>query len=140
MRAVLFTIFIIVFLSVAGCANNTTTPYVPPDTPTQEEIDDLVGDWFGYSDTYTGLTDQLDLVFYETAGNLMVTFYLNNTYIDDLHVEYDGDNVRFTSFSILGQYGEFVGIIDHSTFNIRGEFFYQDGFTITDGTFEVNKL
>ena len=140
MRAFFLTGIMLVLLSVSGCANNPAAPYVPPDPPTQEELDHLLGDWFGYSDSYSGLTDQLDLVFYEYSENLMVTFYLNNTYIDDLHVEYDGDHVMFSSFSIMGQYGEFDGIMDHESLTIMGEYYFQDGFSITDGTFEVNKL
>lgn len=140
MRKVIpYGLFLLVLI-IAGCATSETTPYVPTDQPTQQEIDNLIGNWTGLSETDTGLLDKVDLSFYEYNENILVSIYLNNTYIYDGHVFYDGDHVRFSLYNIAGDYGEFDGVIDHGTFVYSGIFYYQSGISITEGTFYIDKI
>jgi hypothetical protein len=125
--------------SYAGCANLGSGPDIPPDPPTQEELADLVGNWSGLTETTSDLWDKIDLEFYEFNDNLLVTFYLNDTYVDDIHVQYDGDELGFSSNNVMGEYGEFNGIINHDELIITGDFFYQSGISTTEGTFVVYK-
>ena len=131
---------LLLFLGLAGCAGGATTPYIPPDPPTQQELDDLIGRWSGLTESETGLFDQLDLRFYMDSSNVMATVYLNNTYVDDVHVQYDGDRVIFASYSLMGDYGEFDGLIDHVRFTYIGSFYVQVGLSTTEGTFILNKV
>ena len=129
--------FILVF--AAGCANTTTAPYVPPDPPTPEELADLLGDWEGLSETTTGLLDLINLTFYESNDNIIVTVYLNDTYVDDVYVDYNGDRVYFSSYSLIGDFGEFDGVIDHEELVYTGVFYIQTGLSSREGTFVIYK-
>ncbi len=138
-KIIVYGLFLLV-LVLAGCASTGTTPYIPTDLPTQEELDNLLGNWSGLSETTTGLLDKVDLSFYEYNENVLVSIYLNDTYIYDAHVNYDGDHIKFSLYNISGDYGEFDGIIDHDYFIFTGMFFYQSGISITEGTFVIDKL
>lgn len=138
-KTILYVLLLFVLLS-AGCATDGTTPYVPVDVPTQEELDHLLGNWSGLSETTNGLLDKVDLSFYEYNENVLVSIYLNDTYIYDAHVEYDGDNIRFSSYNITGDFGEFDGVIDHVQLIFTGTFYYQSGISFSEGTFVIDKL
>jgi hypothetical protein len=123
-----------------SCAGGDNFPPIPPDPPTQEELADLLGEWQGLTESSTGLLDLLNLEFYEYSSYVKVTIYLNNTYIDDVFAEYDGDRVRFYSSDLLGDYGEFDGYINHENLVYSGTFYVQTGISTKTGTFELYKL
>lgn len=126
-------------LSMAGCSTDPSQPWQPIHPPTEEEIDNLVGDWEGLTETTTGLLDLLNLTFYRYHDHIMVTVYLNNAYVDDVNVQYDGDRIWFASYNMSGEYGEFDGTIDHENFLIAGSFMVQWGISTREGTFVVYK-
>ncbi len=138
-KTTLYGLFLLLLLA-AGCATTSTTPYIPVDVPTQEELDHLLGNWSGLSETTTGLLDEVDLSFFENNENILVSIYLNDTYIYDAHVEYDGDNILFSSYNITGDFGEFDGVIDHAQLVFTGTFYYQSGISFSEGTFVIDKL
>lgn len=122
-----------------SCAGNDTGPYIPTDPPTADELANLLGEWEGLTETNTGLLDLLTLEFYQRNNYIRVTVYLNNTYVDEAFVDYDGDRVRFYTSNFLGDYAEFDGYIDHNNLIYSGSFFVQFGISTRSGTFLLYK-
>jgi len=127
-------------LFIFGCATGGTSPYIPPHLPTPDEIRDLVGEWEGLTETDTGLVDLLHLNFYQHGDYIQVSVYLNNSYVDDAFIEYDGDRVRFTASNLWGDFADFDGTIDHKNLIYSGSFYVQMGISERTGTFSLNKL
>ncbi len=132
-------IFLLLMFILSACSTESG-PVIPDDPPTQEELEDLLGDWEGLTETSTGLLDQINLTFYSYHDNIFATVYLNNTYVDEVSVDYDGDRVFFFSYDLQGEYGEFDGIIDHVNLIFSGSFLVQSGISTREGTFVIYKL
>ena len=133
------TLIFLLTLACIGCSAGGSTPYIPPDPPTADELADLIGEWEGLTETDTGLLDLLHLNFFEHAQYIQVTVYLNNNFVDEPFVEYDGDRVRFNASNLWGDYAEFDGTIDHENLIYSGSFYVQMGISQRSGTFELYK-
>ena len=143
MRYIAIVALILLTYALIGCSTDDSNPYIPQNLPTEEELDHLYGNWQGTSTTISGsfeLIDKIYIQFYEYNNHVNATFYLNDTYVDEVYVDYDGDLIWFSSSNIFGDYGEFSGQIDHYNLEINGTFFYQSGIDYKDGTFEIMKL
>jgi len=139
-RTINIMFFLILMMLSISCAGGGTTPYIPPDPPTADELADLLGEWEGLTETSTGLLDLLHLEFYEYNTYLRASVYLNNNYVDEASVEYDGDRVRFYTADFIGDYAEFDGYINHEDLIYSGSFYVQMGISTRTGTFELYKL